>query len=87
MSLWLRMLLVTGPPDEVTALAPRHREQVRGLAAAGKLRAAGELGRGDGFVEIFEARDRREAEDVTRANPLVEAGLCSTLLREWSDAS
>ena len=82
MSLWLRMLLVTAPPGQVRELAAEHRATVRRRVAEGKIRVAGELGRGDGFVEIFVATDRREAEDATRAVPLVEAGLCTTLLRE-----
>ncbi len=87
MRVWLRMVLITGPPGEVAALAPAHRDHVRRLRADGKLRVAGELGDGDGFVEIFEARDRREADAVARASPLVEAGLGSLILREWTDTA
>ena len=82
MSLWLRIVLITGTPEQVREVAARHRETVRDLAATGTLRLACELGRGDGFVEIFAAPDRRAAEDATRALPLVEAGMGSTLLRE-----
>jgi hypothetical protein len=82
MSLWLRIVLVTGAPDEARALAERHREVVRALAGQGTIHMACELGRGDGFVEIFEARDRREAEEATRALPLIEAGLGPMILRE-----
>jgi hypothetical protein len=82
MSLWLRVVFVTGAPDEARELVERHRETVRALAGRGTIRVACELGRGDGFVEIFEARDRREAEEATRALPLTEAGLGPTILRE-----
>jgi hypothetical protein len=82
MSLWLRIVFVTGVPDEARELVERHRETVRALAGQGTIRMACELGRGDGFVEIFEARDRREAEDTTRALALIEAGLGPMLLRE-----
>ena len=82
MSLWLRIVLLTAAPEETRELAERHREAVRALMGAGTIRMSCELGRGDGFVEIFEARDRREAEEATRALPLIEAGFGPTILRE-----
>ncbi len=83
MSLWVRTLLVTGVPQEVAPVAEQHRDHLRELRAAGKLRAAGEFAHGDGFLEIIEAADRREAETIARASPLVEAGLATWMLREW----
>jgi uncharacterized protein YciI len=81
--LWLRTLLVTGRPDEVGPAVRRHREHLRELREAGKLRLAGELDGGDGFVEIFEAVDRREADAIGRASPLIEEGLVAWTVREW----
>ncbi len=85
MPLYARTLLVTGPPNEVQAAAEGHREHLRGLHSRGKLRMAGELADGDGFLEIFEAVDRLEAEEIARSSPLVEAGLGSWMLREWTE--
>ena len=83
MPLYVRTLLVTGPPDEVESTAEGHREHLRGLRAEGKLRAAGEFANGDGFLEIFEAADRLEAERIARSSPLVLDGQASWMLREW----
>jgi uncharacterized protein YciI len=83
MPLFVRTLLVTGPPDEVQAAAEHHREHLRVLRSDGRLRVAGEFANGDGFLEIFEARDRLEAEQIARSSPLVEGGLGTWMLREW----
>ena len=83
MPLYARTLLVTGPQNEVREAAGRHREQLERLAALGKLRAAGEFADGSGFLEIFEASDRLEAEQIARDSPLIEEGLGAWMLREW----
>ena len=83
MPLFVRTLLMTGPPDEVAEVAEGHREHLRQLHAAGRVRAAGEFKDGEGFLEIFEAADRMEAEAIARSSPLVEAGLGTWMLREW----
>jgi uncharacterized protein YciI len=85
MPLWARTLLFTVPADQAAAASQGHREQLRALAREGKLRCAGELGRGEGFLEVFEARDRREAEAILRASPIVEDGLAAWMLREWTE--
>jgi uncharacterized protein YciI len=85
MPLWARTLLLTVPAAEAAEAAEGHREQLRALARQGRLRSAGELGPGDGFLEIFEARDRREAEEISRSSPIVEDGLGAVLLREWRE--
>jgi uncharacterized protein YciI len=77
------MVLVTATPDDAEPVAERHREQLRALHAAGKLRAAGEFRHGDGFLEIFEAVDRKEAESIARSSPLVDEGLATWMVREW----
>jgi uncharacterized protein YciI len=83
MPLYARTLLVTGPPEEVDAATERHREHVRFLRAEQRLRIAGEFANGDGFLEIFEAADRMEAERIARSSPLVIEGLGTWMLREW----
>jgi uncharacterized protein YciI len=84
LGLWVRTLLVTGPPDQVAAAAERHREHLRALHREGKLHLAGELAHGDGFIEILRVRDRLEAEQVARTSPLVELGLVAWTVREWT---
>jgi uncharacterized protein YciI len=83
MPLYARTLLVTGPPEEVEAASRRHREHLRELQERGRLRAAGAFRDGEGFLEIFEAVDRLEAEAIARASPLIEEGLGTWMLREW----
>jgi uncharacterized protein YciI len=83
MPLYVRTVLVTATPDQVGDALDRHREHLRELRRAGRLRAAGAFSRGDGFLEIFEARDLYEAERVARSSPLVERGLGAWMLREW----
>jgi uncharacterized protein YciI len=85
MALWARMLLVTAAPVELEAARAGHVEHLRRLHADGRLRAAGELGDGEGFLEIFEAKDRLEAEAIARSSPLVEEGLGTWMLREWAE--
>ena len=85
MPLYVRTLLVTGPPDEVDAVSCEHRDHLRELHSRGKLRVAGEFRNGDGFLEIFEAKDLLEADAIARASPLIEAGLGSWMLREWTE--
>jgi uncharacterized protein YciI len=87
MPLYVRTLLVTGPPGEVREAASRHREQLERLHARGKLRAAGEFTDDSGFLEIFEAADRLEAERIARSSPLVDEGLGTWMLREWRESS
>ena len=85
MGLWVRTLLVTAAPAELEAARSGHVEHLRRLHADGRLRAAGELGDGEGFLEIFEAKDRLEAEAIARSSPLVEEGLGTWMLREWAE--
>jgi uncharacterized protein YciI len=87
MPLYLRLLMVSGPPDEVAAAAKGHVEQLGRLRDAGHLRHAGEFVNGDGFFEVLDLEDRHEAERLTRASPLVERGLTSWLLRELAEGA
>ena len=85
MPLYVRTLLMTGPPEEVEAAAEGHLAHLRKLARDGRLRSAGAFPKGDGFLEIFEARDLHEAESIARSSPLVELGLGTWMLREWEE--
>jgi uncharacterized protein YciI len=83
MPLYARLIWITASPDEAAPALEAHRDHVRALAAAGRLRAGGTFPDGDGVLEIFEARDRLDAEAVARTSPLIESGLGSWVLREW----
>jgi uncharacterized protein YciI len=85
MPLWVRTVLVTGPEPEAAGARRDHVEHLRRLAAAGKLRAAGEFAKGEGFLEIFEAQDLHEAEEIARESPLVILGLGTWMLRRWEE--
>lgn len=87
MPAYVRLLMVSGPPDEVADAANGHREQLDRLRASGQMRLAGAFANGDGFVEIIDVEDRHEAERLTRESPLVERGLVSYILREWVESS
>jgi uncharacterized protein YciI len=80
--LYLRILLLTGPRDRVEASVTGHLAQVSALRERGKLLGAGRLREGGGFVEVYEARDRREAEQIAAESPLVAAGLGAWILKE-----
>lgn len=85
MTLWVRTILVTVPSAEVEAARARHLEHLRSLREQGRLRIAGELPEGEGFLEIVEARDLLEAERIARESPLIEEGLCAWMVREWRE--
>jgi uncharacterized protein YciI len=85
MPYFVRTILVTGPEEDVEAARRDHLSHLAELAAAGKLRAAGAFTRGDGYLEIFEAKDLHEAEAIARSSPLVELGLGTWMLREWDE--
>ncbi|HZN54167.1 MAG TPA: YciI family protein [Candidatus Polarisedimenticolaceae bacterium] len=82
---FVRTILVTGPEDEVALARAEHVRHVASLRAQGKIRAAGAFTRGDGFLEIYDAKDLYEAEAIARSSPLVEQGLGTWMLREWEE--
>jgi hypothetical protein len=43
------------------------------------------MGNGAGFVDVFEAKDLREAEATAAESPLVSLGLGAWTLRPWRD--
>ena len=85
MPLWVRTLLITAVQDEVRDAVRGHRSHVLELRREGRLRIAGEFPDGDGFLEIFEAADRHEAEKISRSSPLVEDGLAAPMLRPLTE--
>ena len=85
MPLYVRTLVLTAPLPDVEAGIAGHLAHLRALKAAGRLRAAGALGRRQGFLEIFEAKDLWEAEETARSSPLVADGLGAWTVREWEE--
>jgi len=85
MPYFVRTILVTGSADDVEPARRDHLDHLARLSAAGKIRAAGAFSRGDGYLEIFEAKDLYEAEEIARSSPLVELGLGTWMLREWTE--
>ena len=85
MPLYVRTLLLTGPLEEVESFVEKHKDHLRQLKARGCLRAAGAFRRGEGFLEIYEAKDLLDAEAIARSSPLVEEGLGAWMLRELEE--
>ncbi len=83
MPLYVRTILITVPPASAEDAVAEHERQLADLRRRGKLRTAGRLGKGDGYLEIIEAADLLEAGEIARSSPLVELGLGSWTLREW----
>ncbi len=55
---FFRLLLVSGPPEDVKAAAQGHAEQLDRLRNEGRLRLAGTFANGDGYCEILDVADR-----------------------------
>jgi uncharacterized protein YciI len=85
MPYYVRTILITGTEDDARPVRPHHLAHLAELKAAGKIRAAGAFSRGDGYLEIFEAKDLYEAESIARSSPLVTSGLGTWMLREWEE--
>jgi uncharacterized protein YciI len=85
MPYYVRTILVTGPEDEAVPARREHLAHLARLAEQGKIRAAGAFPRGDGYLEIFEAKDLYEAEEIARSSPLVELGLGTWMVRAWEE--
>ena len=83
MPLFVRTILITASQASVERAAEEHEQHLFDLRRRGKLHTAGRLGNGDGYLEIIEAADLLEADEITRSSPLVELGLGSWTLREW----
>jgi uncharacterized protein YciI len=87
MPYYVRTILITGTEDDVGPVRSDHLAHLAELKAAGRIRAAGAFPRGDGYLEIFEAKDLYEAESIARSSPLVTQGLGTWMLREWEETS
>ena len=85
MPYFVRTILITGPEEDARPARREHLTHLTRLAAEGKIRAAGVFTRGDGYLEIFEAKDLYEAEAIARSSPLIELGLGTWMLREWEE--
>ena len=85
MPYYVRTILVTGSEKDVGPARRDHVSHVAQLKAEGRVRAAGAFLRGDGFLEIFEAKDLYEAEAIAKSSPLVALGLCTWIVREWEE--
>jgi uncharacterized protein YciI len=85
MPYFVRTILVTGAERDVEPVRREHLDHLAELAGSGKIRAAGSFARGDGYLEIFEAKDLYEAEAIARSSPLVAMGLGTFMLREWDE--
>jgi uncharacterized protein YciI len=83
MPLYVRIVQITGLPEDVERARLEHEAHVEELGGAGRLRAAGEFPGGEGYLEIFEARDRLDAERTAGDSELVRGGHATWILREW----
>lgn len=87
MPLYVRLLLITGPPEDTEAAAAEHAEHLRDLSRRGKLHLSGAFSDGDGYLEILDVEDLHEAERLNAESPLVRDGLASWTLRAWTPLS
>lgn len=85
MATWIRTIVLTAGDADCEAAVAEHMDHLAVLHAAGRLRVAGELGNKAGFVDVFEAKDLREAEATAALSPLVSLGLGAWSLRPWRD--
>lgn len=85
MPCYARMILITGAEADAGPVRREHVAHLARLKAEGKLRAAGAFAKGEGYLEIFEAKDLLEAESIARSSPLVVLGLGTFMLREWDE--
>ena len=85
MPYYVRTILITATEDDAGPVREEHVAHLAGLKSQGKIRAAGAFAKGDGYLEIFEAKDLYEAESIARSSPLVALGLGTFMLREWDE--
>lgn len=85
MPFYVRTILITGSEEDAGPVREEHVAHLAGLKAEGRIRAAGAFAKGDGYLEIFEAKDLLEAESIARSSPLVALGLGTFMLRQWDE--
>jgi len=83
--LFARTILITGPAEDAEPVSAQHLEHLAQLSREGRLRAAGRFNAGDGFLEIFEAADLKEAQRIGESSPLISEGLGTWMMREWTE--
>lgn len=74
---WAHTLRLTVSATEAAETLAAQHEYQQELRDRGALFAAWILDEGDGFLEILETADRREAEAITEASPLIVAGMAA----------
>ncbi len=72
---WAHTLRLTVSAETADSTLQAHRAYQKELLARGALRQAWILDAGDGFLEILETPDRRAAEAIAEASPLIVAGM------------
>ena len=72
---WAHTLRLTVSVETADRTLQAHRAYQKELLARGALRQAWILDSGDGFLEILETPDRRAAEAIAEASPLIVAGM------------
>jgi uncharacterized protein len=90
MRVYVVAMLKAGPnrersPEEARKLQAAHRDNIRRLAAAGKLVLAGPFA-DDGplrGIYVFDVRTVAEAEELTRTDPAIQAGQLVMELHPW----
>ena len=85
MPFYVRTILITGPAEDAGPASALHLEHLAELSREGRLRAAGSFPAGDGYLEIFEARDLKEAQRIGESSPLIRDGLATWMMREWTE--
>ncbi len=67
------------------AVRPKHRDYLGGLAAQGKVLAAGAWAADDGALLLFEVADEAEVKAILDNDPYKAAGVISaTRVTEWT---
>lgn len=62
-------LLFDRDEDARLEVRPRHREYLRELSDAGRLRLAGPFGDGDGALLVYDVADRAEVDSILAQDP------------------
>ncbi len=61
--------------EKIKAIAPVHRQYLRGFLENGQLRAAGPFAGHAGALWILEVETTEEAEEIIKADPYAAAGV------------
>ncbi len=83
--LWARLIRITAAPDAAAEAIAGHLAHLRDLRDRGVLRGAGAFPGGDGFLDLYEAADLRDAEAIARSSPLVDTALAAWSFWRWDE--